>query len=417
MRKPTFRIVLALSLLAAPFGASAQGAGASVLTLQEAVELARRSHPLAQAAGGRRQVVEGRARNDAMFPNPLIEVRRENVRSPIARDEFVTATLPVDLTGRRFALRAASSRAAVRGAADSTIAVRQVEFEAARAWVRHALLRGLSEVAHDQRIALERIAEFDGKRFAEGAIAEAAALRGRLEADRARLTAAQAAGDAARAQADFVRAIGGAPAGGTIPSAGPLPSLVALAAFGEESTFVARALSQRPELAGARAALRETELRERAEGLGVLPDVGIQAGYKGTGGYQTALLGVAFALPVMNWNGGARERAAGERRIAEAELRDLEAKVRAEASAAWHMLREMTVAIAAIGPDLDARAAIVSTSAEAAYREGATTQLEVLEAQRARAEARATALRATADLLLARLELNRAVGAQVLEDR
>ena len=407
--------VFLAAILAAPAVSAAQQAADSTLTLERAVARARAMNPIARAAGARRQVAEGRARNDAEFPNPTVELRRENLRSPLPFDEFATITLPFDVTGRRFALRSAVGRAAARGAADSALVERTVEYDAARAWVRLALAQGLSDVADEQRAAYERLATFDERRFAEGAIAEAAALRTRLEADRSRLSSAQAAAEAGRAHAELARLLGAAPA--ETPRAASLPPLAAPSTLPVADSAVREALSRRPELAGARALARETELRQRAEWLGILPDIGLHGGYKGTSGYRTGIVGVMVTMPVFNLNGGARERAAGDRRTADAELRDLESRVRAEATAAVTAYREIAGAASSIGPDFDGRAATISRSAEAAYREGATSLIDVLDAQRARADARATALRAAAELLLARLDLNRATGASILENR
>jgi outer membrane protein, heavy metal efflux system len=53
---------------------------------------------------------------------------------------------------------------------------------------------------------------------------------------------------------------------------------------------------------------------------------------------------------------------------------------------------------------------VIAESARIAYTEGHMTLLELLDAQRAAADARTTTLQYRADLLLARLALARAVG-------
>ena len=105
-------------------------------TLADAAALARRQHPLLTAAGGRRQSVTGAARQEAALPNPTLEWRKENLNSPLARDEFVTAALPLDLYGRRVVLRSASALTATRALQDSSTTARQVEFDVARAYWR-----------------------------------------------------------------------------------------------------------------------------------------------------------------------------------------------------------------------------------------------------------------------------------------
>ena len=133
-------------------------------------------------------------------------------------------------------------------------------------------------------------------------------------------------------------------------------------------------------------------------------------GYKGTGGFNTGLIGVLVPLPLFNRNEGPRERARGEELLARAAHLDATWRARGELAAAigaWQDAREA-------GRDgattLDTRSTEVADIAEASYREGATSLIELLEAQRARAETRATAARWAHDALLARLDLQRAAG-------
>ena len=57
----------------------------------------------------------------------------------------------------------------------------------------------------------------------------------------------------------------------------------------------------------------------------------------------------------------------------------------------------------------------VARIADASYREGAITLMELLDAERANADLRAALARWTADVALARMEVNRALGAPIEE--
>jgi cobalt-zinc-cadmium efflux system outer membrane protein len=138
-------------------------------------------------------------------------------------------------------------------------------------------------------------------------------------------------------------------------------------------------------------------------------------GYKRTIGFNTALVGVLVPLPLFNANGGARERALGEALLARAALREAEARARGDVLSAiqgWNALRAAVpgdgAALATAGDD-------VAAITEAAYREGAVSLLELLESQRARADARAAAIRWRTDAALLRIDLDRALGAPVSE--
>jgi len=399
-----------LALLVSPVvGWGQEGA----LTIEQAVSVARVRGPLAATAQARRMMAQGRARTDGAFPNPVAEWRRENLQSTLQPDIFATLQLPVDLTGRRFALRSAGTALLERGRADSSTVARQLDADVMRAFWRAALGAELLAVATEERKAREHVAEFDAGRFREGAVAEVAVIRTRLEADRARITEAAARAEAERGRGDLARLLG-VPVD-SLPPLTRLPTVASLPELPDESTAVTRALAQRVDLAAMRFAASEAGHRASAERRGVIADVQLVSGYKQTSGINTGVLGVLVPLPLFSRNEGPRERMAGELVMARAEVRDAELRVRGEVVAAIRGVAAMRDALAAGAAGIDDRAAEVARIAEGAYREGAISLMELVEAQRARAESRAAALRWTVELHLASLELNRALGAPLLE--
>lgn len=399
------------AFLALPASAFAQG---DTLTLARAVTMAQTRGPLAATAQAQRMVAQGRARQDGAFLNPSLEWRREHLSSPLSPDIFTTVQLPVDVTGRRFALRAAGSALLDRGRADSSSVSRQFESDVVRAYWRASLGHELLAVAGAERRAREEMATFDANRAREGAVAEVAAIRTQLESDRARIAEATARGEAARANADLARLLG-IPVE-SLPPLSRLEAVRTLGAVPDASMAVAQALERRPDLAAFRHAAREASHRANAERRGVIPDLQLVSGYKQTSGYSTGVLGVIVPLPLFSRNDGPRERTTGELQLADAALRDAELRVRGEVIAALQALDAMRSALTDGTAGLDARAAEVAQIAEGAYREGAISLIELVEAQRARAETRAAALRWTVELHLAMLDLNRATGAPLLEN-
>ncbi len=387
------------------------GAQTTPLSPAEALRIAREKSPQLLVAAGRRQVAEGRGRTDGAFPNPVAEWRRENYYSDIAPDIFATLQVPVDLTGRRLALRQASGLASQRGRADSAWVVRALEVQVLRAYWRSTLASELAGIARAEREARERTAVFDDQRFREGAVAEVVAMRTRLEADRARVSEATAMADAARARAELALTLGIAP-----HDLGSLVPLTAPASAAAPDTTWQAVSSRRHDLGVARLALAEAERRWRAESRGVIGDLNIVGGYKGTGGLATGVLGVLLPLPLFNRNEGPRERSRGEYTLARADLMEAEQRARGEVGAAAQTLEALLLAGRNGAATLDDRAAEVAAIAEAAYREGGLTPMELIEAQRARADARAAAARWMADTQLALIELRRATGAPLLPD-
>jgi outer membrane protein TolC len=383
------------------------------LTLEQAVTRAMQVGPAAQAASATRQIIVGRARSDAQWANPTFELRRENEGSALPYDDFATFTLPVSVTGRRLALRGALGAARDRGVADSLFVQREAGFDAAREWWTVWAASSTAAFAAAQAERFGELARFDSLRAAEGVIAEAAAIRTRLEAERASYHAVQAIAAAGRARAALAARIGLDDPRALNISAPPSLEVPALQISADEA--IAQAMAQRPDVRAAQAAVREAERRRAAEVRGTFADVGVTAGYKGTAGISTGVIGLFVTPPLLNANGGNRERATGEWLLADADRRALEIRVRGDVQAAYDAARAMDVLAVRADAASAARADELAVAAEAAYREGHATLSETLETLRAVADVRAAALQATADRHLIRLELRRAMGAPVLE--
>jgi cobalt-zinc-cadmium efflux system outer membrane protein len=386
------------------------------VSLADAIATAAQRAPMVAYAAGVREAARGRARVDGAFPNPSLEYRRENDRTPLQPDVFITATLPLDLTGRRIGLRAAGGALVARSAADSAALARDAMMDAARAWWRAALARELAVIAREQQAALEGIATFDETRLREGSVAPVVALRARLEADRAQVARSGAESEAARATAELARAMGFDGDTAVEPASMPLEAPRTTGAVTATIADAVRdALQHRPELAGRQHAVEEASLRLGAERRGVISDLALVGGTKRTSGYDGVQFGVSVPLPLFNLNGGARQQALGALQQAQADLRETQHRVRAEVAGAVRTLDAQRAAQSVRAEQMGARGAEIAQIAEVAYREGGISQLELLEARRASADARAAALRWLVDQHLALLDLRRATGAPILE--
>jgi cobalt-zinc-cadmium efflux system outer membrane protein len=396
-------------LIAAP--AAAQS---SKLTLREALATARAHSPVLPAASGRVTTATGSARQLSALPNPVVELRREHFNSPLAKDDYATVTIPLDVTLRRSALRAAGRNEIAATVADSTVTARELDAIVTSAYLRSALANELASIAADRARALAGMAQFEATRLAEGAVAEGVALRTRLESDRAQLELAAARAVAERARAELARTMGVAPietiALAALP-VGPTPDdeLATLHAA------VTLAMERRPEVTAAERRVAAARSMVSAEWRARLPDVGVQLGTKRTGGYDTGVAAISIELPIFDQGSGARQRARGEQQVAEAELRSARDRVRAEAAGGLRAYREILAAKPSGTAALAQGGAEVARIAEASYREGAITLMELLDAERAHADLRAALARWSAEVALARMEVNRALGAPIEE--
>jgi cobalt-zinc-cadmium efflux system outer membrane protein len=362
---------------------------------------------------GRADVMRGVVRADAQWTNPLVDFRRENIGSPLLPDEFMTAYLPLDLTGRRLAFRRAASAGVARAAAEREAQQRALVMTVAQSWVRAALGSAALAIAADRRAALDSLARYDSTRAAEGAVAEVVALRARLEADRALVLEGQATAEAAGARAALARLLGRAT--DALGELAPLPAPDALPALPSTEVLVAEALARRADLRALRDGVRVAEARASAESRGVLPEWQVQAGSKRTSGFLTGQVGVLVPLPLFHRNDAARQRVRGELAIAQAELADGEARVSAEVDAAVRSYAALVNAQPARASEFATRGAQIATIIRTAYREGGASLVELLDAERAAADARLAGLRWAADIQLARLEVAFARGTTVPE--
>jgi len=384
------------------------------LTLAEAVQLARVRHPALAAASARRQATVSLARQESAFPNPVFEWRGENLGSPLPRDEFATIAQPLDLTGRRLALRASAGDRDRGALADSTTTMRDVEAGAARAFWRASLASAVLALAEEQRFDAERLARVEADRAREGAVAEVVAIRTSVEHERARVTEASARAAWTQSAAELARAIGVHP--DSLPPLEPLTTaLPRVDVLPSTGAAVASALARRSELVALRAADDAAAHRLTAERRATLPDVVVEAGRKQTAGYSTRVIGVALPLPLFNRNSAARDRAAADLDLVRAERRATEQAVRTSVTAALESYRALLAAQPDGADSLVARAADVARIADAAYAVGGSTLLELLDARRARTETLTAVLRWVADVRIAHLELLRAMGASPLD--
>jgi outer membrane protein TolC len=298
--------------------------------------------------------------------------------------------------------------------ADSAVTARELDAAVTSTYLQSALANELASIAADRARALAGMAEFEATRFAEGAVAEGVALRTRLESDRAQLELAAARADAERARASLARAMGVAPSDSTALAAlpaGPTPG-DPLAPLDAAMTV---AMKRRPEVAAAERRVAAARSMVSAEWRATLPDVGVQLGAKRTGGYDTGVAAISIGLPIFDRGSGARQRARGEQQVAEAELRSVHDRIRAETAGSLRAYREIFAAKPAGTSALADGGAEVARIAEASYREGAITLMELLDAERAHADFRAALARWSAEVALARMEVNRALGAPIEE--
>jgi outer membrane protein TolC len=167
--------------------------------------------------------------------------------------------------------------------------------------------------------------------------------------------------------------------------------LEASGSFGEIP--LEQAIAQRKEIRLARANLAESTSKARLEMTSARPDMSAFAGYKRTQlpdtsyGVNTAIAGFQMTIPLLNRNQGNREAAEAETRRRQEMLAAVEADARADYEGALQEYRMRRDEATATLEPLRQEAKNVAEIAAAAYAEGGTDLLRLLDAERARIDA------------------------------
>jgi cobalt-zinc-cadmium efflux system outer membrane protein len=395
-------------------------------TLEEILAAVAAGHPQVQAAQARVDAAAGAVRTAAAWTNPVFTHWIENsaftlrgAPSGLDRESSTYGTVPLEPLFQRPARvqRADHDLAAARANVFTT--QRQVSLEAARAFFRVGLAQIAFETQSENRAALNRLAEYNRARVAEGATAEVELMRVQIEIDRAGLEAAVADAELARARVELRSFLGSqgpsdltalhvstAPAA-LLPDA-PLPSLASLLTL---------ARSQRSELTAARAhidaAVAETDYQRRL----LVRQLGATVGFKQSAGTSSLIAGVSLTLPLFDRNAGEVQRTTGERLAAEREMDALARAVETEVESAYQATERLSAALGGSPRTLVERAVELQRLTLAAYQEGGATLLQVLDATRTLSDARFTYFRTAFAARESLLELSISSGERLLQNR
>jgi len=357
------------------------------LSLRQAVSEALSAHPLLAAGAERTRASEAQRLQAGLRPNPRLILQLENLRAwgtpgwAYGRDadSFVYLSQLFETAGKRERRVEAAQLAVRRAELELELLRRQVAARVKQAyWVAVGAQRQHQILLQTEQ-TFRQVIEYHEHRVREGAMAEADLLRVRLEGERLAIAANAAALEAERTRIQLFREMGRTqfePVELTEPLEAPaVPAVV---------PDPLRALEARPEMQLARLAVEQARAGLRLAEAGARPDLDLLLGYKRTAGFNTLLGGVQWNLPLLNRNQGTIAAARAEMRAAESSLAATEALIRAEvraAAAEYELRRGQLLESSRL---LRAQAAESARIAQAAYREGGTDLLRLLDAERVR---------------------------------
>jgi outer membrane protein, heavy metal efflux system len=402
-------------LLLHPLIAPTHAQQGAALTLGAAISRALATHPSVGAADQAVRAAKGTRLTARSWSNPSFNYQREEASSAapghgttaMSRETMTFGMLPLEPIYQLWP-RASQASAEVRAAeADLGAARRTIALNAAAAFFSVASAQVSVEALVDVRGWLDSLVAYTRARVGEGAAAEVDLIRLEVEHGRVQTDLAMARVDLARSRAQLARMVGTdsfalAAATDTFEVGAPLPAREALLTLARE---------RRPELLAARARVDAARSGVSVERSRIVREVGVMAGVKTMAGSRSLMTGISLPVPLFDQNRGEIRRADANRRIAAFELEQVEREVAADVSASYAAVQALTEQLDLMQGSLLRRAEEARRIAEAAYREGATSLIQVLDAARAFAEARQVYYRAQFARQQSILELNAAIGA------
>ncbi len=390
------------------------GQSAVKLSLQEAVSKALATHPDVTASAQRVAMAMGEKRQAGLPIDPTLVLQLENLRfhgqPPLTYshdlDQFAYLQKTFESAGKRRLRTEVASQQVSLFELGQELLRRQIAARVGLAYWNAAGSRRIHGLQIESGETLKRVIEYHRVRVQQGIMAEADLLRVRLEGGRMQIAINMMLLEAERARIHMFREMGQ-----TLfpvvefsdPLEGPTDPVAADA--GE-------ALAQRTEVKMARLQLDQARSNQLLQQANAKPNFDVLFGLKRTNGFNTMIGGLQFHLPFQNRNAGFVESAASRIRMAEANLAAVEAVVRAEVASALvdYEIRRRQISVS-LKPLVD-QAAETYRIAEAAYVEGGTDLLRLLDAQRLQNEAQTTYARSLADLRQSRVNLDLALGVE-----
>ncbi|MEQ1759969.1 MAG: TolC family protein [Vicinamibacterales bacterium] len=409
----TLAFVLALELTLLPAAQARPAPPAPVpLTLSAAVTRARTSSPFRTSAQNLATGAALAAQLAGRTLNPVVEFRTENWGhgSSLPIDVFATANQTLELGGKRAARMGFALAERDVANANLQLTDRQLALRTAQLYVQALKARGLLATLRASKEGLSTLIASVRRRVEEGYSAESDLLRFDTEAARVDIEIAKAGLELDRSLASLT-VIVGAPEAITAEQLVDPPELAVPAA---QQIALAAAVARHPEVVAADARQARAQQATALERARTVPDPTITLGYKRTAGFNSAVAGVLFAVPLFERNGASVARAAGEQSAAAAERNATARRLEGETTALIHAAQALSDQSTRAAGELLAPAESVRNAARATFREGTTDVLKLIDAERVYADVQRVALDLRLDALVATLEARFALGEESL---
>jgi cobalt-zinc-cadmium efflux system outer membrane protein len=377
-------VVLAALVLVSPCG-FAEDPPVQVLSLRDAITSAINKRPELQAAAQVEASTAQLRRQAGFIPNPRLFYQSENLRPGVdftqGVDTYAYATEVLEVSGRRGARIATADSAVNRSQLTFEQQKRSIELRVAQTYWDTLRLQYLRLLAEQSVGYYREILDYNEKRFNEGKIAAADLLRVRLEEARAEGNTESSRLAEAEAKQRLAREMGFATAGNW-----RLSESFELLSEANNPDSADSPQNDRIEVKLAQQAIDTARANLRTQKAQGRPDVDALFGYKRTAGFNTMIAGFQMNLPIFDRNQAAVAAARFEVEANRSTLSAVEHQNASDLALArmsyetWK--RQVTNRYR---PLLD-QAVDIANISRAAYREGGTDLLRLLDAERLRVD-------------------------------
>ncbi|MCI0389596.1 MAG: TolC family protein, partial [Acidobacteria bacterium] len=353
-----------------------------------------------------------------LLPRPGVSVIGENlsIGGPTAFNRLyevgVTVTQPFELGGRGTRRKEVAERTVALAESRLANVMQRRLLDLRRGYYEAVLARANLEIARENRANFEELVRMNTVRLKEGDVAEVDLIRVRLEKVKFDSGVAAASLTYEQAKVRLLELLGESnyARAGTLD----LRDQLEFAPFSLDSARLREAaLANRAEVKMAEAdqALAKAILGlEESRGKGEITPF---AGYKRVGPDNTLLAGVTIPLPFGNRNQPGIARASAQRQVAATNLQLVRNRVLAEVEAAYLAYETARDQVRVYESGLLDQAQESATITLAAYREGVTPLINLIDAQRTRAEVRGNYLKALFDYWNSLFTLEQVTGTEI----
>jgi cobalt-zinc-cadmium efflux system outer membrane protein len=407
-------LVLILLLLACVVSALAQQSSAP-LTLEQVVSGYIERNLELQAERYRLERTSADAIAAKLRPNPGLSVTAENfkVSGPVPFGDLYEVGFAysetIELGGKR-KLRERVADATISAAeARFSDAMRKGIAEVKRLYLQAALARRDIQVATENQQMFQQLVQFNLARFQQGAIPEADLIKVRLERIKFDSALKQAELSFKQAMIRLAENL----EDDRVAKQDVLTSLDLPLINPNLESLLATALRERPDVQAGEGEVAAAKERLALEEARSKPDISPWAGYKRVAAENTVWFGVNIPLKTRDRNQAGIARAQADQKAAGVLLEVAKSHTVAEVNAAYEAFQTAREQVQTFRDELLNQADESRSIALAAYQEGATPLLSVLEAQRTRAEVRQQYFRTLFNYQVSLSELELAVGKEI----